>query len=56
MSGDSCKQLIRNQQVTSSSLVAGSKIPGKLRGFSAGDHRDRDLTHHLTHYPRIASI
>jgi hypothetical protein len=46
------EQLIRNQQVTSSSLVAGSKIAQKTSRFDEDDHRDRQLTH----YPRIVSI
>jgi hypothetical protein len=50
------EQLIRNQQVRGSSPRAGSKFPGKLHRFGVGFHRDRDLTHYLTHYPRIASI
>jgi hypothetical protein len=42
-------KLIRNQQVISSSLIAGSKILSKTLHFSVAQSSTFGLTHYLTH-------
>jgi hypothetical protein len=50
------EQLIRNQQVTRSSRVAGSTILSKVSDFKVAMPYFCALTHYLTRYPKIASI